>query len=49
MGENAVVMEKLLRQSKKLRGLSIVEFADEDHCTVVTSALLRALSTFLNY
>jgi predicted alpha/beta superfamily hydrolase len=49
MGENAVVMEKLLRQSKKLRGLSIVEFADEDHCTVVTSALLRALSTFLDY
>jgi predicted alpha/beta superfamily hydrolase len=40
MGENAVTMEEMLRKSGKLR--------DEDHCTVATSALLRALSTFLD-
>jgi predicted alpha/beta superfamily hydrolase len=49
MGENAVVMEKMLRKSRKFRDLSIIEFADEDHCTVVTPALLRAMSTFLDY
>jgi predicted alpha/beta superfamily hydrolase len=49
MGENAVVMEKLLRQSGRFRDLSIIEFADDDHCTVVTPALLRAMSTFLDY
>lgn len=49
MGENAVAMEKMLQESKKLKDLSIVEFEDEDHCTVTTPALLRALSTFLDH
>jgi predicted alpha/beta superfamily hydrolase len=48
MGENAVTMEDMLRKSGKLKDLSIIEFKDEDHCTVATSALLRALSTFLD-
>lgn len=48
MGENAVVMEGMLQESKRLKDLSIVEFAGEDHLTVATSALLRALSTFLD-
>jgi predicted alpha/beta superfamily hydrolase len=49
MGENAVLMENMLRKSRKWADLSIIEFADEDHCTVVTPALLRAMSTFLDY
>lgn len=49
MGGNAVVMEKMLQDSKKLKDLSIVEFEGEDHLTVATSALLRALSTFLDH
>jgi len=49
MGENAVVMEKMLQQSKKLKDLSIVEFEGEDHLTVATSALLRAMSKFLDH
>ena len=48
MGENAVMMGKTLRESKKLKDLSIIEFEDEDHSTVATSSLLRALSTFLD-
>lgn len=49
MGENAVVMEKMLQQSKKLKDLSIVEFEGEDHLTVAASALLRAMSKFLDH
>lgn len=49
MGENAVDMEKKLQQSKKLKDLSIVEFDGEDHLTVPTSALLRALTTFFDH
>lgn len=48
MGKNAVGMEKKLQESKKLKDLSIVEFEGEDHLTVATSALLRALSTFMD-
>jgi predicted alpha/beta superfamily hydrolase len=48
MGDNAIAMEEKLRKSGKLRDLSVIEFKDEDHCTVATSALLRALSTFLD-
>jgi predicted alpha/beta superfamily hydrolase len=48
MGENAVAMETMLQESKKLKDLSIIEFEDEDHLTVTTPALLRALSTFLD-
>ncbi|KAI5253503.1 putative siderophore esterase IroE-like protein [Aureobasidium subglaciale] len=48
MGANAVVMEKKLRESGKLKDVSIFEFEQEDHGTVATSALLRALSTFLD-
>ena len=49
MGENAVEMKKMLQQSKKLKDLSIVEFEGEDHLTVATSVLLRALTTFLDH
>ncbi|KAI5245725.1 putative siderophore esterase IroE-like protein [Aureobasidium subglaciale] len=49
MGANAVAMEKRLRESGKLMDVSIVEFEREDHGTVATSALLRALSIFLDH
>ncbi|CAD0113109.1 unnamed protein product [Aureobasidium uvarum] len=49
MGENAIAMEKTLRESGRLRDTSIINFEGEDHCTVATSALLRALSTFLDH
>jgi predicted alpha/beta superfamily hydrolase len=49
MGENAVAMEKMLQESKKLKDVSIIEFEDEDHLTVTTPALLRALSIFLDH
>jgi len=48
MGENAVEMERKLRGCGKLTDVSITEFEGEDHGTVATSALLRALSTFFD-
>lgn len=49
MGDNAVELEKKLRSSGKLTTVSITEFEGEDHGTVATSALLRALSTFFDH
>ncbi|KAI5210559.1 putative siderophore esterase IroE-like protein [Aureobasidium subglaciale] len=43
MGANAVAMEKRLRESGKLKDTSIIKFEQEDHGTVATSAVLRAL------
>lgn len=49
MEQYAVDMHKRLRESGRLERVSISEFEGEDHGTVATSALLRALTTFFDH